>query len=104
MQETRPKPTISIKLAHHTNAKEDLESFETNSILVSSSNDLQNINDNITDDIDEHTVTYFTKELASNIICHTLTPIEYSETSLDSVAYIYNVEGWEELLSAFKDI
>ncbi|KAF0359995.1 cobalamin biosynthesis protein cobt [Gigaspora margarita] len=44
------------------------------------------------------------KELALKIIYHTLTPIEYPETSLKGIAYMYNIEGWEEPLAAFRDV
>ncbi|CAG8551214.1 8281_t:CDS:2, partial [Scutellospora calospora] len=77
--------------------EEDLEAFENKSNLTSDS-ELQDI-----DDLNENTVTYFTKELASSAVYHTLTPIEYPETSLEGIAYVYNVEGWKELLDAFKD-
>ncbi|CAG8820044.1 17810_t:CDS:2, partial [Cetraspora pellucida] len=52
----------------------------------------------------ESTVTYFTKELTAKIVNHTLTPIEYPATSLEGVAYIFNIEDWKEPLAAFKDI
>ncbi|CAG8667545.1 324_t:CDS:2 [Cetraspora pellucida] len=81
--------------------EEDLESFENTSVLVSSDDERQ---DDVANDLNEDTTTYFTKELASKIVYHTLTPIEYPETSLEGVAYVYNVEGWDEPLAAFKDI
>ena len=84
--------------------EEDLESFENESVLIPSDDELQEIDDNIACDLNEDTITYFTKELASKVIYHTLTPIEYPETSLEGVAYVYNVEGWEEPLAAFKDV
>ncbi|RIB25241.1 hypothetical protein C2G38_2166449 [Gigaspora rosea] len=61
----------------------------------------QDIKDDIVDDFDKNTITYFTKKLASNIVYHILTPTEYPETNPDGVAYMYNVEGWEEPLAAF---
>ena len=57
----------------------------------------QDIKDDIVDDFDKNTITYFTKELASNIVYHILTPIEYPETNPDGVAYVYNVEGGKNL-------
>ncbi|RIB23103.1 hypothetical protein C2G38_902976 [Gigaspora rosea] len=84
--------------------EDDLESFENESVLIPSDDELQEIDDNIATDLNEDIITYFTKELASKVIYHTLTPIEYPETSLEGIAYVYNVEGWEEPLAAFKDI
>ncbi|CAG8487383.1 6263_t:CDS:2, partial [Scutellospora calospora] len=81
--------------------EEDLESFEKNSILKSD-NEFSDIEDDLIK-LNENPITYFTKELASHIVYHTLTSIEYPMTSSEGVAYIYNVEGWEELLAAFKD-
>ncbi|CAG8680333.1 4797_t:CDS:2, partial [Scutellospora calospora] len=70
--------------------EEDLESFEKNSI-VKSDNEFSNIEDDLIK-LNENPITYFTKELASYIVYHTLTPIEYPMTSSEGVAYIYNVE------------
>ncbi|CAG8702362.1 10479_t:CDS:2, partial [Cetraspora pellucida] len=82
--------------------EENLESFEKNNILKSD-NEFFDIEDNLIK-LNKNPITYFTKELASDIVYHTLTPIKYSMTSSEGVAYIYNVEGWEEPLAAFKDI
>ncbi|RIB22086.1 hypothetical protein C2G38_2140371 [Gigaspora rosea] len=49
-------------------------------------------------------MTYFMKELTSHTINHILTPVEYPETSPEGVAYVFNIEGWEEPLAVFKDI
>ncbi|CAG8769749.1 5166_t:CDS:2, partial [Cetraspora pellucida] len=84
--------------------KEDLKSFENKSVLIFSDNELQEIDNNIARNLNEDTITYFTKKLALKVIYHTLMPIEYPETSSESVAYIYNVEGWKEPLAIFKDI
>ncbi|CAG8637318.1 4186_t:CDS:1, partial [Scutellospora calospora] len=70
--------------------EEDLESFENTSILVSSNDEHQ---DDVANDLNEDTTIYFTKELASKIVYHTLTSIEYPETSLKGVAYVYNIES-----------
>ncbi|CAG8559519.1 11649_t:CDS:2 [Dentiscutata heterogama] len=48
--------------------EEDLESFENESVLISSDDELQEIDDNIACDLNEDTITYFTKELASKKI------------------------------------
>ncbi|RIB06279.1 hypothetical protein C2G38_2148126 [Gigaspora rosea] len=53
---------------------------------------------------DENTVTYFTKELTSHAVNHILTSVEYPATSPEGVAYVFNIEGWEEPLVVFKDI
>ncbi|RIB09583.1 hypothetical protein C2G38_2146486 [Gigaspora rosea] len=42
---------------------------------------------------DENTVTYFTKELTSHVVNHTLTPVEYPATSPEGVAYVFNIEA-----------
>ncbi|CAG8543277.1 15933_t:CDS:10, partial [Cetraspora pellucida] len=84
--------------------EEDLESFENKGVLVSSNNELQEIDDDIASDLNEDAITYFTKELASKVIYHTLTSIEYPETSSEGVAYVYNTEGWEDPLTAFKNV
>ncbi|RIB28984.1 hypothetical protein C2G38_2137072 [Gigaspora rosea] len=41
---------------------------------------------------DENTVTYFTKELTSHVVNHTLTSVEYPATSAEGVAYVFNIE------------
>ncbi|CAG8603598.1 6357_t:CDS:1, partial [Acaulospora morrowiae] len=58
----------------------DFQDIEYNSTTTNNSNN-------------EEEVTYFTKELASQVVYHTLTSIEYPKTSSEGVAYIYNVES-----------
>ncbi|RIB04366.1 hypothetical protein C2G38_2222569 [Gigaspora rosea] len=47
--------------------EEDLESFENKSVLISSDDELQEIDDTIASDLNEDIITYFTKELATKI-------------------------------------
>ncbi|RIB08961.1 hypothetical protein C2G38_2151567 [Gigaspora rosea] len=46
---------------------EDLESFENKSVLISSNDELQEIDDTIASDLNEDIITYFTKELATRL-------------------------------------
>ncbi|CAG8497456.1 6745_t:CDS:2 [Dentiscutata heterogama] len=57
-------PDFQIIDGVETIYKEDLESFENKSVLISSNDKLQEINNNIASNLNEDTITYFTKELA----------------------------------------
>ncbi|CAG8530997.1 19220_t:CDS:2 [Cetraspora pellucida] len=78
--------------------EKDLELFndeksETDSNFILE-NDVHIENNSVTlhDANDENTVIYFTKELASHIIYHISTLIEYPVTSPEGVAYVFNIE------------
>ncbi|CAG8781389.1 4329_t:CDS:10, partial [Cetraspora pellucida] len=84
--------------------EEDLEHLERLDSYETESDDIEYDSATTYEITDENTVIYFTKELTSHIVNHVLTPIEYPATSPEGVAYIFNVEGWEESLAVFKDI
>ncbi|RIB26045.1 hypothetical protein C2G38_2164415 [Gigaspora rosea] len=64
-------PDFHIVDGVETIYEEDLESFENKSVLISSNDELQEIDDTIASDLNENIITYFTKELATKIIYHT---------------------------------
>ncbi|RHZ86523.1 hypothetical protein Glove_50g13 [Diversispora epigaea] len=46
---------------------------------------------------------YITKNTSVETILHSLTPIEYPPTSINGVAIIFHVEGWQNADAAFTD-
>ncbi|RHZ86806.1 hypothetical protein Glove_44g22 [Diversispora epigaea] len=47
---------------------------------------------------------YITKNTSVETILHSLTPIEYLPTSINGVAIIFHVEGWQNADAAFTDV
>ena len=54
-------------------------------------------------DIEESEI-YITKNVAVKTIIHSLTPVEYPQTSEEGVAIIYHIEGWDNVEAAFTDV
>ena len=49
-------------------------------------------------------MAFFTKQLSVPEVIHSAFPIEYSKTSSQGVATIFNIFGWSNLMACFSNV